>query len=155
MRVVVSLESAFERNRLFKFLIICPQNAVRHTLSLRKRFVRVPDPTRPYRSMWTISDEYQRNHLKIKSRDSRIKRKRISEVRRGDSQPMDLDEAAYWELATVNLSCFLENKLHTARDYFGGEVTPARCQEQKKYRAENWENTMTLDISERFETFLR
>lgn len=71
------------------------QNAVRHTLSLRKRFVRVPDPKRPYKSMWTISDDYQRNHLKDKQRH--LKMKRRSENAQGSSQTMDLDEAASWK----------------------------------------------------------
>lgn len=71
------------------------QNAVRHTLSLRKRFVRVPDPKRPYKSMWTISDDYQRNHLKDKQRHLKIKRR--SENAQGSSQTMDLDEAASWK----------------------------------------------------------
>ncbi|XP_068724523.1 forkhead box protein O1-like [Montipora capricornis] len=72
------------------------KNAVRHTLSLRKRFVRVPDPTRPYRSMWTISEDHKRNHMKtVKSRDSKIRRRRSSEDRQGNSQPMDLDGSFY------------------------------------------------------------
>ncbi|EDO47844.1 predicted protein, partial [Nematostella vectensis] len=33
------------------------KNAIRHTLSLRQRFVRTVDPTNPYRSWWSLASE--------------------------------------------------------------------------------------------------
>jgi len=75
------------------------KNAVRHTLSLRKRFIRVPDPQRPYKSMWTISSDYQRTQLKQKRRNSAEKRSHFKTQRESTAikqeirQPMDLDEA--------------------------------------------------------------
>lgn len=73
---------------------LCQQNAVRHTLSLRKRFVRVPDPKRPYKSMWTISSDYQRNHLKEKrsqlERKNSLKNKNVSD-KESDQMAQSMD----------------------------------------------------------------
>lgn len=73
---------------------LCQQNAVRHTLSLRKRFVRVPDPKRPYKSMWTISSDYQRNHLKEKrsqlERKNPLKNKNVSD-KESDQMAQSMD----------------------------------------------------------------
>lgn len=70
------------------------KNAVRHTLSLRKRFVRVPDPKRPYKSMWTISSDYQRNHLKEKrsqlERKNPLKNKNVSD-KESDQMAQSMD----------------------------------------------------------------
>lgn len=82
------------------------KNAVRHTLSLRKRFIRVPDPKRPYKSMWTISSDYQRNQLKQKRRNSDEKRghfkNQSTAIKQELRQPMDLDEARSDNQWTMN-----------------------------------------------------
>ncbi|KAL9979098.1 hypothetical protein ACROYT_G016706 [Oculina patagonica] len=70
------------------------KNAVRHTLSLRKRFVRVPDPKRPYKSMWTVSDDYQRSHLKQKRSHLKSQRESV-EIKQEMRQRMDLDGAMH------------------------------------------------------------
>ena len=92
------------------------QNAVRHTLSLRKRFVRVPDPKRPYKSMWTISDDYQRNHLKDKQRH--LKMKRRSENAQGSSQTMDLDYTMLFRSVDEHNSIPKSTRRHIKLDKF-------------------------------------
>lgn len=89
------------------------KNAVRHTLSLRKRFVRVPDPKRPYKSMWTISSDYQRNHLKEKrshlDRKNPLKNKKLS-AQESDQMAQSMD-------------------FETAGEYSGSCASPNQSQE--------------------------
>lgn len=89
------------------------KNAVRHTLSLRKRFVRVPDPKRPYKSMWTISSDYQRNHLKEKrshlDRKNPLKNKKLS-TQESDQMAQSMD-------------------FETAGEYSGSCASPNQSQE--------------------------
>ncbi|XP_001639907.3 forkhead box protein O isoform X2 [Nematostella vectensis] len=44
------------------------KNAIRHTLSLRQRFVRTVDPTNPYRSWWSLASEKLRKERRMKPR---------------------------------------------------------------------------------------
>nr|AFP87439.1 forkhead domain protein O1-like protein [Nematostella vectensis] len=44
------------------------KNAIRHTLSLRQRFVRLPDPGNPYRSWWTVASDDVRRQRRRKPR---------------------------------------------------------------------------------------
>lgn len=96
-----------------QYFFLCQQNAVRHTLSLRKRFVRVPDPKRPYKSMWTISSDYQRNHLKEKrshlDRKNPLKNKKLS-AQESDQMAQSMD-------------------FETAGEYSGSCASPNQSQE--------------------------